>query len=781
MSLSAAEGEQVGSMASRSQVSIGPRFADRPAWLRYGTAALLVMGIAAIRAALAPILGAQAPLLPFVISVLMSVWLGGRGPGILASLLAPLVATVWFAEWPNGGNAMQWSAHVLLFLATALLVCHIMSELQRMHGAQMQALSSAREASRRSRESGARLSLMANALPLLVSYVEQNERFRFANATLREWLDCDPADPPLHLREVLGETLYAESVPQVQAVLRGKVVRFDARIRHHKLGVRLCEVTYVPEQGADGLVRGFYVLAQDVTERRKAEETLRARERLLKLIYDNASDGLCLIGIELPVQFRFLSVNPSFLRTSGYTCEQVQGRLLEEVIPTNSQALVREKFQEALDTRQPVVYREVADLPAGRRFAEVTVAPIGQPKGPIAHLLVAHRDVTAREQAEQQLCEANRRKDEFLAMLAHELRNPLAPIRNVAHILANEALDAAAVRRSSELLQRQAIQLTRLVDDLLDVARITRGAVELKKETLALERVLGLALESVQPLLDIKQQTVSLTRSLEPVFVDADPVRLCQIFVNLLNNAAKYSPERTQIRFVVECVQEDVFVSVLDEGMGIDPQMLPNIFDLFLQGDRTLDRSEGGLGIGLTIVKHLVEMHGGWVEARSAGLGSGSEFRVQLPRTRPPQGSVRIDPEDAGRPHRARRILVVEDNHDSAESLALLLRMAGQEVVVVHDGPAALSALESFVADFILLDIGLPGMDGYLVAQSIRTRFPDRATLLYAMTGYGRPEDRAQAIAAGFDDHLTKPVDPERLLAMTAGDRAGASAIGRLH
>jgi CheY-like chemotaxis protein len=292
---------------------------------------------------------------------------------------------------------------------------------------------------------------------------------------------------------------------------------------------------------------------------------------------------------------------------------------------------------------------------------------------------------------------------------------------------------------------------------------------------------LGLAVESVQPLLNIKQQTVSLTRSVEPVFVDADPVRLCQIFVNLLNNAAKYSPERTQIRFVVECVQEDVFVSVLDEGMGIDPQMLPNIFDLFLQGDRTLDRSEGGLGIGLTIVKHLVEMHGGWVEARSAGLGSGSEFRVQLPRTRPPQGSVRIDPEDAGRPHRARRILVVEDNHDSAESLALLLRMAGQEVVVVHDGPAALSALESFVADFILLDIGLPGMDGYLVAQSIRTRFPDRATLLYAMTGYGRPEDRAQAIAAGFDDHLTKPVDPERLLAMTAGDRAGASAIGRLH
>jgi PAS domain S-box-containing protein len=781
MSLSAAEGERVRSMASRREAPIGPRLAERPAWVRYGTAVLLVMGVAAIRAALAPILGIQAPLLPFVISVLMSAWLGGRGPGILATLLAPLLATVWFAEWPNGGNAVQWSAHVLLFIVTALLVCLIMSELQRMHGAHSQAVSSAREASRRARESAARLSLMADGLPVLVGYVEQDERFRFANAAFREWLDRDPAHPRLHLREALGEKLYAERLPQMQAALRGELVRFDAMVLHHRLGDRQCEITCVPEQAVDGSVRGFYVLAQDMTEQRKAEEALRGRERLLKLINDNASDGLCLIGIEADGQFRFLSVNPSFLQTSGYTCEQVQGRLLEEIFPTNTRALAREKLQEAVNTRQPIVYHEVADLPAGRRFAEVTLVPIGPPNGPIAHLLAAHRDVTAREQAERQLREANRRKDEFLAMLAHELRNPLAPIRNVAHILANEVLDAAAVRRSSELLQRQATQLARLVDDLLDVARITRGAIELKKDTLALERVLEQAVESVQPLLNIKHQTVSMTRSVEAAFVDADPVRLCQIFVNLLNNAAKYSPETTQIRLIIECVQDDVFVSVLDEGMGIDPQMLPNIFDLFLQGDRSLDRTAGGLGIGLTIVKHLVEMHGGRVEARSAGLGQGSEFRVQLSRTRPPQRSVRVDTEDTHRPQRARRVLVVEDNHDSAESLALLLTTAGQEVVVVHDGPAALSALESFIADFILLDIGLPGMDGYLVAQSIRTRFPDRATQLYAITGYGRPEDRAQALAAGFDDHLTKPVDPQRLLAMMAGDRAGAPAIGRLH
>jgi signal transduction histidine kinase/ActR/RegA family two-component response regulator len=426
------------------------------------------------------------------------------------------------------------------------------------------------------------------------------------------------------------------------------------------------------------------------------------------------------------------------------------------------------KLIEALEARAALIYQDVAELPAGRRFAEVTLVPIGAAEGRITHLLAAWHDITAKQQAEEALREADRRKDEFLAMLAHELRNPLAPIRNVAHLLANQALDTATVRRSSELLQRQASQLARLVDDLLDVARITRGAIELKKEMLAVDRVLETALESVQPLFDVKQQTVRLKRSPEAVFVKADSVRLCQIFANLLSNAAKYSPDRTEVCVVVECTADEAIVTVRDPGRGIDPQMLPHLFELFMQGDRSLDRTEGGLGVGLTIVKHLVEMHGGQIRAHSAGLGKGSAFRVQLPRAFPAQSLPFNEPAERHPRRGGRRVLLVEDNLDAAESLALLLQMDGHTVEVANDGAAALATLERFTPEVILLDIGLPEMDGYLLAQTIRAKSPALAARLYAMTGYGRPEDRSLAQQAGFDDHLTKPVDPEQLLALIA-------------
>jgi signal transduction histidine kinase/CheY-like chemotaxis protein len=412
--------------------------------------------------------------------------------------------------------------------------------------------------------------------------------------------------------------------------------------------------------------------------------------------------------------------------------------------------------------RQALDYRESADLPAGARLTDVTLVPIADGAAAITHVLAARRDVTAKHHAEEALREADRRKDEFLAMLAHELRNPLAPIRNVAHLLAREALDTRTIRRSSELLQRQASQLARLVDDLLDVARITRGTIELKKETVSLERLLETALESVQPLLDVKQQTVRIMRPPEAVFVDADAVRLCQIFSNLLTNAAKYSPDQTEVTVTIKASADDADVTVQDQGRGIDPEMLPRIFDLFMQGDRSLDRREGGLGIGLTIVKHLVEMHGGRITAHSAGLSRGSSFRVQLPRARSTE-PLPLSTAAAPHPSHSRRILIVEDNEDAAESLLMLLQMDGHDVKVEHEGSTALALLEDYPAEIAFIDIGLPGMDGYSLAQAIRARFATRALRLYAMTGYGRPEDRALALAAGFDEHLTKPVDPERL------------------
>ncbi len=389
---------------------------------------------------------------------------------------------------------------------------------------------------------------------------------------------------------------------------------------------------------------------------------------------------------------------------------------------------------------------------------------------------VRRADTSAREAvaANEALREADRRKDEFLAMLAHELRNPLTPIRNVAHLL-GRAPNADTVRRASEMLTRQASHLTHLVDDLLDVARITHRRIELKREVVSLEDLVAMAIETVQPALESRRQLVTITVTDVHVYVNGDVVRLCQVVSNLLTNASKYSPEGKRIHINVGGDDAQAVLSVRDEGVGIDPQLMPRLFDLFMQGDRSLDRAQGGLGIGLTIVKHLVDMHGGTVEAVSDGMGKGSEFRVRLPRTKRPMtlaASTR-KPERRGR---RRRVLIVDDNRDCADSLHDVLAMEGHDVRVVHDGTAAMAMLDQYSADVVLLDVGLPHMDGYMVAHAIRARFGTRPRpRILALTGYGGSEDRQSAIRSGFDDHLTKPVEPEELLRLLSEEARSAA------
>jgi signal transduction histidine kinase/ActR/RegA family two-component response regulator len=380
----------------------------------------------------------------------------------------------------------------------------------------------------------------------------------------------------------------------------------------------------------------------------------------------------------------------------------------------------------------------------------------------------AEENAKLADAAAESLRENDRRKDEFLAMLAHELRNPLTPVRNLAHIL-GRAPDTATVKRASEMLERQAVHLTRLVDDLLDVARITHRRVELKRERISLEDVVAAAIEAVQPTLEARRQMVITTVTEPHVYVDGDFVRLCQVMTNLLTNASKYSGEGKRLSVNVGGDATNATMSVRDEGMGIDAQLMPRLFELFTQGDHTLDRAQGGLGIGLTIVKHLVEMHAGVVEAQSAGLGRGSEFLVRLPRGAAPATGKSAG---SGRPSHAvrrRRVLVVDDNADCAESLRSVLATDGHEVVVVHDGPAALSGLDGFAADVVLLDVGLPRMDGYMVAHAIRARCGEkRRPRIIALTGHVQQEDRQAALRSGFDDHLGKPLDPERLLRLVS-------------
>jgi signal transduction histidine kinase/ActR/RegA family two-component response regulator len=412
------------------------------------------------------------------------------------------------------------------------------------------------------------------------------------------------------------------------------------------------------------------------------------------------------------------------------------------------------------------------DMPFGSGMREIAahyipdIGPDGQVRGCFALV----EDISGRKRTERILREMDRRKDDFLAMLAHELRNPLTPIRNVAHILGRGQADPVTIRRSAELLERQATHLTHLVDDLLDVARVTRGRVVLRREPLNLATVVDTALEAVRPLLEIRGQRVVVTRPDEPLFVDGDEVRLCQVFSNLLTNAIKYSPESARIELELQATAREVALWVRDEGLGIDPQILPNIFDLYLQGDDSIDRLNAGLGIGLTVVKRLVEMHGGTVEARSEGLSKGSEFTVRLPRIAAAPRLIARDPDGGTRQVARRRVLVVEDNRDSAESLRELLRLDGHDVEVVHDGASALSRLDEFRADVVLLDIGLPRMDGFMVAHAIRARFghlPLRPRVV-ALTGYARDEDRRAALGSGFDGHLTKPFEPAQLLRLVS-------------
>jgi signal transduction histidine kinase/ActR/RegA family two-component response regulator len=505
------------SPATRAPAYIGPLLRHDAVMLRYGSAVAVVLMIAGIRAVFAPLLGTQAPLLPFVLGVFAAAYLGGRGPATLASLLTPLLATLWFTKWPHDAPATQWLAHVAFFLLIGLLASQLMHELQK-----------------------------------------------------------------------------------------------------------------------------------------------RSR--------------------------------------------------------TEREALV----------------------------------------------VAAHHA--------QALRDADRRKDEFLAMLSHELRNPLAPIRNIGYVLSKGHCDLATIRRAGQLVERQAHHLTRLVDDLLDVARITRGRVVLEREKLSLDSLAEAALETVQPLLVARGQTVAVRRAAERIFVDGDRVRLCQALANLLTNASKYSPERSRIDIVIEGNEADAFITVQDPGIGIDPQLLPRLFDPFLQGDHSLDRTQGGLGLGLTIVKLLVELHGGSVSVHSVGLGKGSEFKIRLDRA-PASAPAATPPASEDRPvPRPRRVLVIEDNVDAAESMRAVLRTDHHDVEVVHDGAEGLAKLEVFRADIVVLDIALPRLDGYMVAHAIRERFAPagRRPKLLALTGYGTSDDRAAALKAGFDAHLAKPVDPKLLLQLVA-------------
>jgi signal transduction histidine kinase len=372
--------------------------------------------------------------------------------------------------------------------------------------------------------------------------------------------------------------------------------------------------------------------------------------------------------------------------------------------------------------------------------------------------------------------EASERKDEFLAMLAHELRNPLAPIFNALHILQLNGSSDPTVDQARTVLDRQTRQLARLVDDLLDVSRITRGKIQLRKEPVELAKLLARAQESARPSIEGRGHKLEIIVPEEPLWLDADPTRLEQVLANLLNNAAKYTDPGGRITIVAARDNEELVLQVRDNGIGIAPEMLPRLFNLFLQADRSLDRAQGGLGIGLTLVRRLVEMHDGTIEAASPGLGNGSEFTIRLPLLR----EARVEAsaiEPVKSPGQPVRILVVDDSKDTAESLALLLRLEGHEVRMAHDAPAALEIAQLFRPEVAILDIGLPKIDGYELGRRLRDQVKDGKILLIALTGYGQAADRRRSREVGFDHHVVKPVDPVALQELIARSLFAAPTV----
>ena len=414
----------------------------------------------------------------------------------------------------------------------------------------------------------------------------------------------------------------------------------------------------------------------------------------------------------------------------------------------------------------------IIERPDGSRWTALAHAnPFFDEMGEVCGAVNVLVDISDRKRTEEVLRQADRNKNDFLAMLAHELRNPLAPLRNGLQIMQLSGSDSVMAAEACKMMERQIGNMVRLIDDLLDLSRISKGKLELRKEKIDLRLVVQDALETSRPLIEGASHQLSVIMPAQPVFVCVDRVRLAQVFANLLNNSAKYTERGGQITLTVERHGTDAVVKVKDNGMGISSTVLPKVFDLFTQADRSLERSQSGLGIGLSVVRGLVDMHGGIVEAASEGLGKGSEFIVRLSTVVSPDLEAELKDGGNGNIYAPSkyRILVVDDNKDAAISLAMMLKIMGHDTRTAHDGMEALEAARTFLPDVIMLDIGLPQLNGYDVCRRIRGEPWGKDIILIAVTGWSQEEDKRLSKEAGFNFHMLKPVDPQAVVKLLTG------------
>jgi PAS domain S-box-containing protein len=727
--------------------------------LTYLFAIAAMAGAVLVRALLDPILGDALPLVTSYGALAITVVLWGVGPAVFAALAGYVACSYLFIE-PRGTLRFDTTSDIVGFLAY-LFTCALVI--------------ASGEAARRARaRAGGQRELLRVTLGSIGDAVITTDTrgvITYLNPVAQQltgWSQ-DALGQPLDrvFRIVNEDTRAPVDNPAVKALRDGTVVG----LANHTLLIRkdgselAIDDSAAPIADDRGVVSGCVLIFRDVSERRRLERDAAERltaANLLASIVESSDDAIVRKTLGGTIE----SWNAGAERLFGYTADEAIGRHISLFIPPERLA-EEDRIIAALTAGQRIEHFETERLRRNgeRVTVSLTISPVRDASGRIVAASKIARDITARKQLEDHLrrmavhlAEADRQKGEFLATLAHELRNPLAPLRSALDLLKQSGTDASRAQLARDTMDRQLSQMVRLVDDLLDVNRVMHNRLELRPVDIDIALVIHQAVEMSQPLIDNAGHHLRVRLPSEPLFLHADPVRLTQVFANLLNNSCKYTPAGGQIQISAEREGDQAVVRVKDSGAGIPSDQLEKIFNMFNQVDGSPERAPGGLGIGLTLVRRLAEMHGGSVYATSEGRGKGSEFIVRLPAlAEVPETRKSQAPQAA--PAIRRRVLIVDDNRDAADALAMLLKHSGHDAFVAYDGKAAFAAAETHRPNVILLDIGLPGMSGHDVCRQIREQPWGRSIRMIALTGWGQDEDRRKSQEAGFDGHLVKPVD----------------------
>lgn len=593
-----------------------------------------------------------------------------------------------------------------------------------------------------------------------------------------------------HFSRFYPEEAIARGWPQYELEVAAREGRFeDEGWRLRKDGTRLwANVVITALKDSTGKLLGYAKITRDLTERKRHEEELRQSDERFRLLIEGVRDYAIFM---LDPKGRVATWNPGAQHISGYAADEIVGQHFSRFYPAD--AVARKWPDQELEiARAEGRYEEEGwrvRKDGSFFWANVVITALRDREGSIYGFAKVTRDLTERKQSEERLREsnvelerrveartaqlnesnealreANRRKDEFLAILAHELRNPLAPLRSGLDLLKYAGDDRETVEETRSIMEQQLAQMVRLIEDLLEISRLNQGKLRLRKERMDLAAAVRSAVQSIQPMVDEAGQRLTVDVPKEPITLYADPVRISQIVSNLLSNASKYSEQGDRIVVTVSRQADEGVVSVRDEGIGISPVHLPRLFEMFSQVDSTLERSKGGLGIGLALVRGLVEMHQGSVAAHSDGPGTGSEFVVSLPLARSAERTAESSGADGDADRSSKcRILVADDNKVAVDILSKALTLMGYEVFTAYDGVEALEKAEAFQPRLVLLDIGMPRMNGYETARKIRTQAWGQEMTLVAVTGWGQEDDKRRAAEAGFDRHVTKPIELETI------------------